>query len=137
MSAPEPNAAAPQPAPAAPTAAVEETTLIASLPDGKKLVMKNKLTVKQVKDARHMMGEFINFRESLTKADEAGLTKLQGDIMQKTEQQDLFMLNCLEYCYGVTVEDLDKMEYLAAVLAFSDAYKMSTELPKKSGVPYA
>jgi hypothetical protein len=130
----QPNPAAPAPAAVEPAPVPAYESKLPAV--GNPFKMKKRLSYKQVITAREMLGEFINFRERLMKADESGMSQLQAAILGKSTEQDRFMLECLQHCYGVSIKDLEQHDYLTAVTAFSDAYKSSTELPKKSGGPY-
>lgn len=103
---------------------------------GKEYTVRKRLTVKQVKEGRRIAGAFIDFRDRLKDADADELIKIESEVMGRTADQDNYMAGVVSSCLGLTPEQVDDMEYTEALLAFSDLFKMSTELPKKSGEPY-
>lgn len=102
--------------------------------NGKQYKAKRRMSAPEVARARSIMGAFINMRERIEKAktDKVEEEKLEKDLYNKTEEQDRMMVELLTGPIGLTDKELNETEYLEAIQIFSEYYRVSTEIVKKS-----
>jgi hypothetical protein len=106
--------------------------------NGKEYEIRHRLTISQVKRSREILGAFVNMRDRIeaAKVNKDEEEKLEKDVLTKTNEQDQLMIDILADCLGLQQADFDKLEYIEGALLFSDLFKASTVIPKKSGEPY-
>lgn len=96
------------------------------------------MTVRQVREAKQIMGNLLHFHDQLQainqmpKEDQQKeMEKLSKLLMNKSEEQDVFLQKTLTDCIVSTPEQIDNMDYLDALELFNKLYLKSTQVEKK------
>lgn len=101
----------------------------------KKYDAKRRLNVAEVMQVRQKAANLIGINGRIASASPEELIKIQGEIMMENEAQDQLVIDILSKVLGRTPEQVTEMEYLDAVMLFSELFDESTILKKNSGQP--
>lgn len=98
--------------------------------DGKTFDLKRTMLRKETRRVFDSLSFLANLDERIAKATPEDLKKIDNEIKIMTPENGKFIDDVIMACFGLTLDELDKMENVFILRLFAELYKESTTIKK-------